>query len=103
MDIASIAKQYGIMIRSSKRSHKTLCPRCSHNRKNKDDFCLSVRIDNTGIGWRCFNCNWSGGELSDAQRASSKMVGKTGNRHGSSDAFGRLLSQARSGWAMPHR
>jgi twinkle protein len=40
---------------------KTLCPKCSHTRKKKNDPCLGVDLDK-GI-WNCFNvgCEWSGG------------------------------------------
>lgn len=37
---------------------KVLCPKCSHTRKNKNDKCLSVNIDE-GV-FNCHNCGWSG-------------------------------------------
>jgi twinkle protein len=38
---------------------KTLCPKCSHTRKKKNDPCLSVDISQ-GV-WNCHNCEWNGG------------------------------------------
>jgi twinkle protein len=38
---------------------KTLCPKCSHQRKKKHDPCLSVDLDQ-GV-WNCHNCGWKGG------------------------------------------
>ena len=37
---------------------KTLCPKCSHQRKKKSDPSLGVNID-TGV-WKCHHCGWSG-------------------------------------------
>jgi twinkle protein len=37
---------------------KTLCPRCSHTRRNKRDRCLSVNLDE-GL-YHCHHCDWSG-------------------------------------------
>ncbi len=37
---------------------KTLCPRCSQNRRNKNELCLSVNIDE-GV-WNCKNCGFTG-------------------------------------------
>lgn len=37
---------------------KTICPKCSHLRKHKDDPCLSVNIDE-GF-YRCHNCEYKG-------------------------------------------
>lgn len=36
----------------------TTCPRCSHERRKKNDKCLSVNIDK-GV-WMCHHCHWSG-------------------------------------------
>lgn len=44
---------------------KTLCPHCSHTRKHKSDPCLSVRIDDSGVGVKCHNCGWSDGRFYD--------------------------------------
>src|SRR6516165_8914063 len=42
-------------------SHKTTCPRCSAERRNKTDACLSVTIDAGGDGavWQCHHCGWA--------------------------------------------
>lgn len=37
---------------------KTLCPRCSSERKHKTEPCLSVNGD-LGV-WKCHNCGWEG-------------------------------------------
>src|SRR3989304_1190137 len=46
---------YGISI---KNTGKTICPKCSNDRKNKSDKCLSVDVEH-GI-WNCHNCGWKG-------------------------------------------
>ena len=48
----------GIQLKKSYGSIKTICPKCSHNRRNKKDQCLSVDIDD-GL-YNCHNCGWSG-------------------------------------------
>jgi twinkle protein len=37
---------------------KTLCPKCAHSRKKKNDPSLGVNID-SGV-WKCHHCGWSG-------------------------------------------
>ena len=50
---------FGINVKAGAKGNvKTLCPNCSHNRKHKDDKCLSVHIEKET--WRCFNCDWRG-------------------------------------------
>jgi twinkle protein len=39
---------------------KTVCPECSHQRKNKRDLCLSININEEGARWRCHHCLWEG-------------------------------------------
>jgi twinkle protein len=39
-------------------SLKTQCPKCSQERKNKQDLCLSVNIDE-GV-YNCHHCSWKG-------------------------------------------
>ena len=46
-------------------NQKTLCPRCSHTRRNKRDRCLSVLIDESGVQWNCHHCEFTGGEFYD--------------------------------------
>lgn len=48
----------GINLTANSGETKTVCPKCSHTRKNKSDKCLSVNIDE-GI-YNCHNCGWSG-------------------------------------------
>ena len=81
LDLTMLLKKHGIKIGSAtKGAQKTTCPKCSSKRVHSSDLCLSVRIDQTGIGWRCFHCGWTGGEMTDAFRVTSKMVGKAGDR-----------------------
>jgi hypothetical protein len=98
MNVLEVAAKYGFRIRDGRNNQKTFCPKCSSSRRNKFDRCLSVRIDQTGIGWRCFNCNWSGGEMTGAKRASFTMAGQSQNRVGDRDPYGALLRVARPGW-----
>ena len=42
-------------------SQKGTCPKCSHQRHNKRDLCLSVKIDDEGGAvWKCHHCEWVG-------------------------------------------
>ena len=54
--------EQGIKLNSNSiGNHKTICPKCSHKRKNKKDLCLSVKVDpDGGAVWKCHNCGWSG-------------------------------------------
>jgi twinkle protein len=49
----------GIQCRNYNGEQKVICPKCSHERKNKKDPCLSVNVKD-GI-WNCHNCGWKGG------------------------------------------
>ena len=51
-------EELGILLKRSSGYVKTKCPKCSHNRKNKSDNCLSVDIDQ-GV-YNCHHCGWSG-------------------------------------------
>jgi len=51
LDINLHGKRYGSGL-------KTQCPKCSHDRKNKKDPCLSVNIDE-GV-YRCHHCDFKG-------------------------------------------
>ena len=53
---------YGIQLRNTKAGdHKTICPQCSHTRRNKKDQCLSVTIEQSGsVVWKCHHCEWTG-------------------------------------------
>lgn len=39
-------------------NQKTLCPKCSHQRKKKTDPCLSVTLDQGEARLKCHNCGW---------------------------------------------
>tara|TARA_R100000329_G_C7617243_1_gene219213 strand:+ start:1675 stop:3354 length:1680 start_codon:yes stop_codon:yes gene_type:complete len=51
----------GIKIKKTSGNIKTKCPKCSHLRKNKNDDCLSVNIDE-GL-YNCHHCGWQGNVL----------------------------------------
>lgn len=51
-------KNQGIDVRVSYGETKTICPKCSQNRKNKKEPCLSVNVSE-GV-WNCHHCGWSG-------------------------------------------
>jgi twinkle protein len=54
-----ILDRFHIPLRGGGRgSFKTTCPQCSPTRKNKKDRCLSVKIDNDGVVWKCHHCGW---------------------------------------------
>ncbi|SCW88394.1 toprim domain-containing protein [Mucilaginibacter sp. NFR10] len=48
----------GIDLKRISGSGKTICPNCSHSRKNKRDLCLSVNIEDGT--YKCHNCDWKG-------------------------------------------
>lgn len=50
--------ELGIDVSKIKTSGKTLCPKCSHTRKHKNDPCLSVDVDK-GV-YNCHNCEFKG-------------------------------------------
>src|SRR6478672_8931531 len=53
--------QYGIRPRNYREGdQKLLCPKCSHQRKNRKDPCLSLTIERESAVWKCHNCDWSG-------------------------------------------
>jgi len=60
----------GIQLKShTVGNHKALCPKCSHDRKNKADPCLSVTIEPAGgIVWNCHNCEWAGAVSAGTKR-----------------------------------
>lgn len=61
MSNAQKLQAVGIRLNKTSGQTKTVCPQCSHNRKqqNRKDPCLSVNIDE-GI-FNCHNCGWQGG------------------------------------------
>lgn len=42
------------------RDGKQTCPKCSKDRKNKSDPCLSVTYTDVGVLYKCHNCDWAG-------------------------------------------
>jgi hypothetical protein len=51
----------GIKLRNTAPGErKTLCPKCSHSRRNRRDPCLSVRIEPGGVKFNCHNCGYGG-------------------------------------------
>lgn len=48
----------GIQLRGNTPQQKVKCPKCQHQRKNKNDLPLSVNLTN-GV-FKCHHCNWTG-------------------------------------------
>ena len=48
----------GITIKKRNGQFKTICPKCSNDRRNKKERCLSVDVDK-GL-YNCHHCGWSG-------------------------------------------
>ena len=102
MDISEWAKSNQVKLRSmTAGSQKVKCPKCSSSRKSGGDPCLSVRIDKTGLGWRCHHCGWSGGEFSESYRESTqKISGESSFERRGGGSYGSLQRVARSGWKL---
>ena len=99
MDILALARECGINVRSTAHgTYRDVCPKCSQSRKKKFDKCLSIRIDGSGLGWKCFNCGFLGGILDDDFGSTSKIFGKAVPKRGHRDTYGDLLRQARGRW-----
>jgi hypothetical protein len=90
-----ILRELGVSFRGSpRRSFKTVCPKCSHGRKNKSDPCLSVRVDDSGVVGHCHHCAWSfGRHYNPHHEGTKKTIAKT-----STVTYRALLSAARSHW-----
>ena len=102
IDLDQVLTELGITgkrYRNGGRNFKTLCPQCSHTRKNKSDPCLSVRVDETGVGIRCHNCGWTEGRLNDGFKRTAHSVFGDKESPKRRDVYGDLLRSARSGWA----
>jgi twinkle protein len=55
--LVELLLEQGIRLRSyGEGDRKTLCPKCSHTRKDRRDPCLSVRIDSYSALWNCHHC-----------------------------------------------
>ncbi len=61
-DAAAALTDQGIRLRSyDVGDHKVVCPKCSAQRRNKRDPCLSVKVDDDGgAAWNCHHCDWRG-------------------------------------------
>ena len=51
-------EDYNIRVTKDSGREKTLCPKCSHTRKKKNDPCLLVNHDKKYF--KCYNCDWWG-------------------------------------------
>ena len=78
-----------------KRNFKTVCPKCSHARKHKDDPCLSVRIDDSGVGLRCHNCGYTDGRFYVLK---SQTFGRSIYKNAPKTTYSELLAKARNNW-----
>jgi twinkle protein len=62
--MATLAEQlleHGIRPRQYRDGDQKLtCPRCSAQRRNRTDPCLSLTIDGNGALWKCHHCEWTG-------------------------------------------
>ena len=66
--------QLGIRLRRRSGQEKTTCPKCSENRRNKKDPCLSVNI--TEGTFNCHNCAWKGNVKSFERKDSHRRYEK---------------------------
>ena len=39
---------------------KTICPKCSHTRRNTTEPCLSINVEHDIAVWHCHHCDWKG-------------------------------------------
>lgn len=53
-----LLEELGIYCKNNTGQFKTTCPRCSQERKNKNEKCLSVNVED-GV-YSCHHCGWSG-------------------------------------------
>ena len=69
--LAELLADEGIRLRSYQSGgYKLTCARCSHQRRNKTDPCLSVTIaGDGGAVWHCHNCQWAGSVREQRERA----------------------------------
>lgn len=63
MTLAEKLAEQGIRLNSyANGNHKIRCPKCSAQRKDKTDPCLSVTVSDEGAVWKCWNdCGFVGG------------------------------------------
>lgn len=90
-------------------NHRALCPQCSHTRKHRRDRCLSVKIDDKGVTWNCFNCGWKPEEkfLCTADSRTGRLARPYGAQgmgskfphvHTKADGYRRLQQAANQFW-----
>jgi len=61
-------KQAGVTLRAyTQGNYKTVCPKCSHTRKNKKDQCVSVKIEHDSAVTHCHRCDWAEGFHDDRE------------------------------------
>jgi twinkle protein len=59
--LAEALLEHGIRPKSYREGNqKLVCPKCSHQRRNRKDPCLSLTISHDGAVWNCHHCDWSG-------------------------------------------
>lgn len=84
MTNSQLLENLGIDVRKIKTSGKTICPKCSHTRKNKNDPCLSVDVV-TGV-YNCHNnCGFQGGVSQYVPKPKEYVVPKFVNKTELSD------------------
>lgn len=91
-----LLENLGIQTKNINVSGKTLCPKCSHTRKNKSDLCLSVDVINGR--YNCHNCDFKGGVVKQVIEKKQYVVPKFVNTTKLSQKavdyfFGRGISQ----------
>lgn len=59
-------------------NQKTICPKCSAQRKNPRDPCLSVLIEDDHAIYNCHNCGWKG--VVYANDTSERLAEKPGHK-----------------------
>lgn len=83
--------------RYTEGSRKALCPKCSARRSlaHQKEPCLYVKITDTGCGYHCFNCGWSGGAKSAENDVRTSDI--TPDRDRNREAALRIWSEAKVG------
>ena len=78
MTIHQALEQKGIALGNRQAGEiKTICPACSHHRKNKSEKCLSVNID-LGV-FNCHHCDFKGSVNSKPQKIYTKPLARLEN------------------------
>jgi len=68
MEVYEKLLQEGIRVNSSRNQQKVICPKCSHQRTNRKEPCLSVNMDEEKALWKCHHCEWEGSAFSDTKK-----------------------------------